>query len=185
MNHIHESLKEMNLTEEQQRKILSLIETTTKIRNKEIQKEWKNNHKNEIKEFNKNYYQQNKSRILEKKRENYNKEKTEFCCDTCNFKTNNKKDYSRHEKTNKHINNLEEMEMLEEKKLEEKKKADEEEKKRAMWKYSDAICTNGCIYKRGEKGWSVDGINCEWMCKKCDEKECELLFGSKKNTIIS
>ena len=185
MNNIQESLKEMNLTEEQQKKVLSIIETCTNNRNKKLQKEWKENHKKEIKEFNKNYYQENKQRILERKKENYNKEKTEFCCTACNFKTNNKKDFGRHTNTAKHINKLEEMERLEEKRLEEKKNTDEEEKKRAMWKYSDAVCINGCTYKRGESGWSVDGINCEWLCRKCDDEECEKLFGSKKNTIIA
>lgn len=182
MNHIHESLKEMNLTEEQQQKVLSIIETCTNKRNKELQKEWKDKHKKEIKEFNKNYYEANKQKILERKK---NLDNAEFCCSPCNYKTNNSYDFQKHKNTNKHINKLEEIDRLEEKILEEKKKADEEEKKKAMWKYSDAICTNGCIYKRGESGWSVDGINCEWICKKCDDKECEKLFGSKKNTIIS
>lgn len=185
MNHILKSLKDMNLTEEQEEKILSIIKNTTIHRTKELQKEWKKNHKNEIKEFNKNYYQQNKERILEKKKENYNKEKPEFCCFTCNFKTINKKDFGRHEKTNKHIKLLKEREELEEKKLEEKEKQEQEEIKKAMWKYRDAVCINGCVYKRGESGWTVDGIDCEWLCQKCDDEECEKLFNYKKNTIIS
>jgi hypothetical protein len=181
MNNINESLKEMNLTEEQQQKVLSIIKSCTDKKNKELQKEWKKNHKNEIKEFNKNYYESNKQKILDRKK---NKD-PEFCCDACNYKTNNRYDFQKHKNTNKHINKLAEIDRQEEQRIKEKEKTDEEEKKKAMWKYSDAVCTNGCIYKRGEKGWSVDGINCEWLCKKCDDEECERLFGSKQNTIIN
>jgi hypothetical protein len=115
-----------------------------------------------------------------------------YYCFTCEFGTNDKKDYKRYEESKKHIKN-EEMEKREiEEEMEKRRLREQEEIKQVFWKkHSPAICRKGCEYVRGEKYWDIDGIrNTNWLCQKCDEEECERLFRfSKKpqieNVIIS
>ena len=107
-------------------------------------------------------------------------EKNYFCF-TCEFGTNDKKDYKRHIESKKHIKNEE----MEKKEMEERKEQEiqkeQEEIKRIFWKYNPAHCRNGCVYNRGEKYWETDGItNKNWLCRKCDDEECERLFGFSK-----
>jgi len=102
-----------------------------------------------------------------------------YYCFTCEFATNDRKDYKRHLESKKHIKN-EEMEKKEiEEEMEKKRLREEEEIKQVFWKkHSPAICQNGCEYKSGEKYWDLDGIrNTNWLCQKCDEEECKRLFG--------
>lgn len=97
--------------------------------------------------------------------------KKKHYCLTCEFATNNKKDYKKHLGSKKHITN------------EEKKRLfDQEEIKRIFWKkHTPAICRNGCQYNFGVKYFDTEGINNHnWLCKKCDEEECKRLFGFSK-----
>jgi len=106
-------------------------------------------------------------------------EEKEYYCFTCEFATNNRKDYKRHLESKKHIKNEENEKKEMEEEIEKKRLREEEEIKKVFWKkYTPAICRNGCEYKSGEKYWDIDGIrNANWLCQKCDEEECKRLFG--------
>ena len=113
-----------------------------------------------------------------------------YYCFTCEFGTNDKKDYKRHLESKKHVKNEENDKKEMEEEMEKKRVREQEEIKQVFWKkHSPAICRNGCEYIRGEKYWDTDGIrNAKWLCQKCDEEECERLFSKKpqkENVIIS
>jgi hypothetical protein len=113
----------------------------------------------------------------------------DYYCFTCEFGTNNKKDYKRHLESKKHVKNEENHKKEIEEEMEKKRVREQEEIKQVFWKHGPAICRNGCEYQRGERYWDTDGIrNAKWLCPKCDEEECERLFSKKpqkENVIIS
>jgi len=118
-------------------------------------------------------------KIASRKIEKIKIDEKEYYCFTCEFATNNRKDYKRHLESKKHIKNEENEKKEIKEEMEKKRLREEEEIKQVFWKkHTPAICRNGCEYQRGEKYWDTDGIrNANWLCQKCDDEECKRLFG--------
>ena len=112
------------------------------------------------------------------------KPKTEekaYYCFTCEFATNDRKDYRRHLESKKHINNEEKEKIEIEERRNEKIKKEQETVEQIFWKKKPVICRNGCVYKFGDQFHETDGIgNMNWLCQKCDDEECLRLFGVSK-----
>lgn len=109
-----------------------------------------------------------------------------FFCITCYYGTDNRKDYKRHLDSIKHMK-AEDEEDRQVKEMVEKLRLKQQQKEREEAEYIESItakCIRGCRYKRGEKGWDFDGLKGNWLCNKCDEEECKMLFGLR-NTIVA
>jgi hypothetical protein len=112
-------------------------------------------------------------------------EEKSYYCFTCEFATDNKKDYNRHLESKKHINNEEtEKKEMEARRLEKIQK-EQSIHDAIFWKRKPVKCRNGCEYQFGDRFHDTDGIaKMDWLCAKCDDEECDRLFGvSKKPTI--
>ena len=88
----------------------------TKEERRDKYQEYRDNHKPEMKEYNKEYRENNKHKLKQNKKEYYEREKTIILakeqlkfviCEICNCKIRgNKSKLTRHNKTQKHISNL-------------------------------------------------------------------------------
>jgi hypothetical protein len=107
-----------------------------------------------------------------------------FFCMTCYYGTDNRKDYKRHLESIKHMK-AEDEEDQQVKEMVEKLRLKKEREEAEYIESTTAKCVRGCRYKKGERGWDFDGLKGNWLCDKCDEEECKMLFGGLRNTIVA